>query len=211
MLVPPSFEVCPPRRPRCCLRPLRGPTCVSRDVAPATALLTVISRCDAGRCLSGTDRRRKWTDPSGDPMGTNERGPCLRFRRSEASHVVREGGVEPPHPFEYTDLNRARLPIPPLARAEVKLARRVTRAETRAHPSRSPAARNRTPPPRPAGKNSSKTASRGSEPAIMSFRQGPPDPGKSLGRGALISAFGRYADTLAPAGPVMSRPTRRSC
>ncbi len=32
-------------------------------------------------------------------------GPCL----------VREGGVEPPHPFEYTDLNRARLPIPPLA------------------------------------------------------------------------------------------------
>ena len=30
--------------------------------------------------------------------------------------LVREGGVEPPHPFEYTDLNRARLPIPPLAR-----------------------------------------------------------------------------------------------
>ena len=30
--------------------------------------------------------------------------------------MVREGGVEPPHPFEYTDLNRARLPIPPLAR-----------------------------------------------------------------------------------------------
>ncbi len=28
---------------------------------------------------------------------------------------MREGGVEPPHPFEYTDLNRARLPIPPLA------------------------------------------------------------------------------------------------
>ena len=32
-------------------------------------------------------------------------GPCL----------VREGGVEPPHPFGHTDLNRARLPIPPLA------------------------------------------------------------------------------------------------
>ena len=31
--------------------------------------------------------------------------------------MVREGGVEPPHPFEYTDLNRARLPIPPLAHA----------------------------------------------------------------------------------------------
>ena len=32
-----------------------------------------------------------------------------------AVFLVREGGVEPPHPFEYTDLNRARLPIPPLA------------------------------------------------------------------------------------------------
>ena len=31
--------------------------------------------------------------------------------------VVREGGVEPPSPFGHTDLNRARLPIPPLARA----------------------------------------------------------------------------------------------
>ena len=30
---------------------------------------------------------------------------------------VREGGLEPPRPFEHTDLNRARLPIPPLARA----------------------------------------------------------------------------------------------
>src|ERR1700712_1851379 len=28
---------------------------------------------------------------------------------------VREGGVEPPRPFGHTDLNRARLPIPPLA------------------------------------------------------------------------------------------------
>ena len=36
---------------------------------------------------------------------------------------VREGGVEPPHPFEYTDLNRARLPIPPLARKALTLAR----------------------------------------------------------------------------------------
>jgi len=30
--------------------------------------------------------------------------------------VVREGGVEPPCPFGHTDLNRARLHIPPLAR-----------------------------------------------------------------------------------------------
>ena len=33
-------------------------------------------------------------------------GPCL----------VRERGVEPLHPFGYSDLNAARLPIPPLAR-----------------------------------------------------------------------------------------------
>ena len=32
------------------------------------------------------------------------------------SDGVREGGVEPPRPFGHTDLNRARLPIPPLAR-----------------------------------------------------------------------------------------------
>ena len=38
---------------------------------------------------------------------------CLRGRYPGC--LVREGGVEPPHPFEYTDLNRARLPIPPLA------------------------------------------------------------------------------------------------
>ena len=29
-------------------------------------------------------------------------------------HKVREGGVEPPRPHGHTDLNRARLPIPPL-------------------------------------------------------------------------------------------------
>ena len=36
--------------------------------------------------------------------------------RQEPPLVVREGGVEPPCPFGHTDLNRARLPIPPLAR-----------------------------------------------------------------------------------------------
>ena len=39
--------------------------------------------------------------------------------------VVREGGVEPPRPLGHTDLNRARLPIPPLAReADVRLSHR---------------------------------------------------------------------------------------
>ena len=35
--------------------------------------------------------------------------------RSGVFHMVREGGVEPPRPHGHTDLNRARLPIPPLA------------------------------------------------------------------------------------------------
>ena len=52
------------------------------------------------------------------------------------SYVVREGGVEPPRPFGHTDLNRARLPIPPLAREAV---RRLSHADLRtqtggAHP-----------------------------------------------------------------------------
>src|SRR5699024_11853453 len=35
---------------------------------------------------------------------------------NRGSSAVREGGLEPPCPLEHTDLNRARLPIPPLAR-----------------------------------------------------------------------------------------------
>ena len=55
---------------------------------------------------------------SGRDAGTGTfRGPCFRWCGSAASPLVREGGVEPPRPFGHTDLNRARLPIPPLARA----------------------------------------------------------------------------------------------
>ena len=66
---------------------------------------------------------------SGAGSRTNESGPCLSSQvRGQTQFVqssglvreplhVREGGVEPPRPFGHTDLNRARLPIPPLARA----------------------------------------------------------------------------------------------
>ena len=47
------------------------------------------------------------------PRVIHDEGPGIA-----GAFLVREGGVEPPHPFEYTDLNRARLPIPPLARFE---------------------------------------------------------------------------------------------
>ncbi len=46
-------------------------------------------------------------------------GSAVDVRRNR----VREGGVEPPHPFGHTDLNRARLPIPPLARVPSNLTR----------------------------------------------------------------------------------------
>src|SRR3954465_1925775 len=47
------------------------------------------------------------------------------------SPSVREGGVEPPRPFGHTDLNRARLPIPPLApEADVRLSHVVSAAQT---------------------------------------------------------------------------------
>lgn len=44
---------------------------------------------------------------------------------SAKKHMVREGGVEPPPHFWDTDLNRARLPIPPLARALKRLRAKV--------------------------------------------------------------------------------------
>jgi hypothetical protein len=38
------------------------------------------------------------------------------------SDLVPKGGLEPPHPCEYMDLNHARLPIPPLRQSgRVKL------------------------------------------------------------------------------------------
>lgn len=73
---------------------IRAPSSVSAG-EPDGGLFAVV--IDRGRC----HLYEEMTKAPGSP------GPCL----------VREGGVEPPHPFEYTDLNRARLPIPPLALA----------------------------------------------------------------------------------------------
>ena len=53
--------------------------------------------------------------PSSVTTGEFRRLPAHIQCEEGAVFLVREGGVEPPHPFEYTDLNRARLPIPPLA------------------------------------------------------------------------------------------------
>ena len=51
---------------------------------------------------------------SGELVMDMKKSPVLSNRGS----LVREGGVEPPRPHGHTDLNRARLPIPPLARTQ---------------------------------------------------------------------------------------------
>ncbi len=45
------------------------------------------------------------------------RDPVLPGPGSSENRLVGEGGLEPPHPFGHRNLNPARLPIPPLARA----------------------------------------------------------------------------------------------
>ncbi len=54
-------------------------------------------------------------------------------RSSDLGLTVREGGVEPPRPFGHTDLNRARLPIPPPARRPRRVGRDRTTASKPAH------------------------------------------------------------------------------
>jgi len=44
-------------------------------------------------------------------------GSVGRFVGRSVGRSVGEGGLEPPHPFGHRNLNPARLPIPPLARA----------------------------------------------------------------------------------------------
>ena len=44
--------------------------------------------------------------------------------------MVREGGLEPPCPLGHTDLNRARLPISPLALTLLQLSNNMMRLRT---------------------------------------------------------------------------------
>ena len=61
-------------------------------------------------------------DVAGPPLARHRprwserrKGPVTHLWVTGLHFSVREGGVEPPRPFGHTDLNRARLPIPPLA------------------------------------------------------------------------------------------------
>ena len=71
--------------------------------------------------------RSKW---KGDSRSKQRRDPNPKRTKTRPEDLVshvREGGVEPPRPFGHTDLNRARLPIPPLAR---EAAARLTQHDT---------------------------------------------------------------------------------
>ena len=74
-----------------------------------------------GQRLTTARRPGRDESPPRDVAGT------LRLLRGIPDCLVREGGVEPPRPFGHTDLNRARLPIPPLApEADVRLSHAVS-------------------------------------------------------------------------------------
>src|ERR1017187_960108 len=62
--------------------------------------------------------RRRRDSNLGRFAGVSEAGARCRNsdakRRTSRKIMVPEGGLEPPHPCGYMDLNHARLPIPPL-------------------------------------------------------------------------------------------------
>src|ERR1700722_8237251 len=55
-----------------------------------------------------------------DPSPGSHPGGLPPSSASRLRTSVGEGGLEPPHPFGHRNLNPARLPIPPLARATVR-------------------------------------------------------------------------------------------
>ena len=61
---------------------------------------------------SGPGSRRVRARP---PSPSTDRSTPILWDRGASGTFVREGGLEPPRPLGHTDLNRARLPIPPLA------------------------------------------------------------------------------------------------
>src|SRR6266478_1874270 len=58
-------------------------------------------------------RRLRWTLRKMDKSSTRSGSNNSRFGFYKIL-LVPKGGLEPPHPCEYMDLNHARLPIPPL-------------------------------------------------------------------------------------------------
>ena len=59
-----------------------------------------------------------WKDPGNEKAGRADQKSNMAPETKKTAEIrgslVLKGGVEPPRPFGHTDLNRARLPIPPL-------------------------------------------------------------------------------------------------
>jgi hypothetical protein len=54
------------------------------------------------------------------PKPSDALGSCELPAATEIENLVPKGGLEPPHPCEYMDLNHARLPIPPLRHGVIR-------------------------------------------------------------------------------------------
>ena len=79
----------------------------------------------AARTARGRAAAHRHTQRPGPPAPGTSAGPQATTRENKnrrsrriCGFIVREGGVEPPLHHWNTDLNRARLPIPPLARTQ---------------------------------------------------------------------------------------------
>ncbi|MCW2821556.1 MAG: hypothetical protein JWR64_1351, partial [Marmoricola sp.] len=104
-------------------------SCCRTSAAPARCRTPVSATAQATTWLTGGLCRGRFClcpEEVQDRLSPGERleagspwlgSPGLVASPEISRDVVREGGVEPPRPFGHTDLNRARLPIPPLARA----------------------------------------------------------------------------------------------
>ena len=93
-----------------------GPGRASRSTTPSAARVWR----SRGRAAAHRHTQRPGPPAPGTPAGpqaTTRENKNRRPRRI-CGFIVREGGVEPPLHHWNTDLNRARLPIPPLARTQ---------------------------------------------------------------------------------------------
>ena len=131
-----------------------------------TAWQRAVSFGTSSESSGGCDPRVR----SPGPICSDDSGPQARL--PEPNHLVRMRGLEPPRAFAHTDLNRARLPIPPHPRGEAivpaalsaLLAMRAVVAALRA-PAGSPGRARRSP---------AKSSSRPASPSITvraSFRR----------------------------------------
>ena len=89
---------------------------------PPTSANSICVRREASGATKKKGRKEDVLHPRVNIGGA---GKSAEDSFSAKKHVVREGGVEPPPHFWDTDLNRARLPIPPLARALKRLRAKV--------------------------------------------------------------------------------------